>query len=175
MRRVCAFCNEELSPDSGDDDRISHGVCTSCYNHIKASMGVDITEYLTMLDQPVVLVDQDLHILSANQEIRKVTRKDLSSVIGHLSGEVFECEYARCPGGCGNTTHCSGCVIRNSVKETYQTGRPVDKRPATIAQDVDGRPASVSLLISTVKTGDVVLLQVEESSEDCTSGCSDKS
>ena len=137
-------------------------------------MGVDITEYLTMLDQPVVLVDQDLHILSTNQEIRKVTRKEPSSVIGHLSGEVFECEYARCPGGCGNTTHCSGCVIRNSVKETYQTGRPVDKRPATIEQDIDGRLASVSLLISTVKTGDVVLLQVEESSEDCTSGGSDK-
>lgn len=137
-------------------------------------MGVDITEYLAMLDQPVILVDQDLHILSANQETRKVTTKEIPDLIGQVSGEVFECEYARCPGGCGNTTHCSGCVIRDSVKETYQTGRPVNRRPATISQDLEGKTASVNLYISTRKTGDVVLLQIEEASDTCSSGGSDQ-
>jgi len=125
-------------------------------------MGVDLNEYLTMLDLPVMLVDQNLHILTANQETRKLTGKEVPTVIGHLGGEVFECEYARCPKGCGSDIHCSGCVIRNSVIETFQTGNPVDKRPATLTQALITSSDPVKLLISTRKSGDVVLLQVEE-------------
>ncbi|HWQ62798.1 MAG TPA: hypothetical protein VN429_00165 [Methanospirillum sp.] len=136
-------------------------------------MGVDIGEYINMLDLPVVLVDEDMHILCANQEIQKMTSNEMPSVIGHLSGEVFECDYARCPGGCGHTTHCSGCVIRNSVKETYLTGRSVDKRFATIEKEIQGKSSPLNLLISTRKTGNVVLLQVEESSGNTSSPCCD--
>ncbi|PWR72646.1 hypothetical protein DK846_06680 [Methanospirillum lacunae] len=132
-------------------------------------MGVDIGEYINMLDHPVVLVDEDMQILCANQEINKISQNEATSAIGHLGGEVFECDYARCPGGCGKSTHCSGCVIRNSVKETYQTGKSVDKRPATIEKEIQGNCVPVNIFISTRKTGDVVLLQVEESQENVSS------
>lgn len=136
-------------------------------------MGVDIGEYINMLDHPVVLVDEDMHILCANQELNKITRNEPTAAIGHLGGEVFECDYARCPGGCGTSTHCSGCVIRNSVKETYLTGRSVDKRPAIIEKDNEGSFGPVNIFISTRKTGDVVLLQVEENQENTLSQNSD--
>jgi hypothetical protein len=161
MKRICAFCNRDLSPHTGDDDKISHGICSSCYNHVKASMGVDLKEYLNMLDRPVVLVDKDLHVLTANWKAHQFTDKEEPEMLGKLPGEVFECENAKLPEGCGHTVHCSGCVIRNSVNFTFQTGNPVNQHPAVLNQGVSGFSFPVDLLISTQKSGDVVLLKVE--------------
>lgn len=118
-----------------------------------------------MLDKPVLLVDQDMHVLSGNWLSQTLTGKQIADITGKLSGDVFECENAILPGGCGVTIHCSGCVIRNSVNETYKTGIPVYQRPAILNHGYTGIPTSVDLLISTRKAGNVVLLQVEQASD----------
>ncbi len=114
-----------------------------------------------MLDKPVFLVDPDMHVLGANTLSLQMTGKQIQNVTGHLSGEVFECENAILPGGCGATIHCSGCVIRNSVNETYKTGVPVTRRPATLNHNYSRLPPSVDLYITTKKAGEVILLVVE--------------
>jgi len=164
MKRVCSFCNLMLSPDNGNDGLISHGICPSCYNHAKASLGVDLREYLDMLDQPVIIVDSDVHVLAANKKFNSLTGKEIDDIIGHIGGEVFECENAVHPDDCGKTVRCSGCVIRNSVTETYTTGNPVNKRPATLFQITTGVSIPFEMFISTRKAGNAVLLQIEPQS-----------
>ena len=66
MRYVCAYCNKDLRPATSEKEGVSHGICPACYNHVKASLGVDLKDYLNMLDHPVFLVDDDVRILSAN-------------------------------------------------------------------------------------------------------------
>jgi hypothetical protein len=161
MKRVCAFCDKILSPDTEDDGRISHGICPTCFNHAKASLGVDLNEYISMLEEPVILVDSDMHFLAANTESKRITGKEVENVTGIIGGEVFECENATLPGGCGKTVHCSGCVIRNSVSETFKTGNSVNKRPATLHQIKAGVSLPLNMLLSTRKAGGVVLLQIE--------------
>ncbi|WP_319578046.1 hypothetical protein [uncultured Methanospirillum sp.] len=161
MKHVCAFCSRLLSPDHEKDGLVSHGICNPCYNHAKASLGVDLKEYLDMLEEPVVLVDSDMHVLSANTRSKEITGKDVTEIIGLIGGEVFECENANLPEGCGRTVHCSGCVIRNSVSDTYKTGDPVNDQPATLHQLMNGVSIPIEMLISTRKTGSVVLLQIE--------------
>ena len=165
MRHICAYCNKNLSPPDGDDDKISHGVCTSCYNHVKATMGVDLREFLNMLDHPVLLVDHDVRVLTSNWKARQMAGKVIRDVEGHLGGEVFECENATLPDGCGKTIHCSACVIRNAVNEVYQSGNSVENRPATLHQGIPGRARTVDLLVSAKKSEDVVLLMLEPSPE----------
>ena len=124
-------------------------------------MGVDLNEFLNMLDKPVLLVDHDLRVLTANWKAGQVTGKKNEEMIGYPGGEVFECEYARQSEGCGKTEHCSACVIRNSVNETFQTGEPVQRRPATLHKGDPGHSAPVDLLISAKKSHDIVLLMLE--------------
>ncbi len=164
MKILCAFCDKEIL--SGDDNEgpneiISHGVCQPCFNHIKATMGVDLYEYLDMLDYPVLLVDDDVTVLAANTKAKAFVGKDIVKIAGNKGGEVFECIHAKEPGGCGKTVHCSGCTIRNSVTETFKTGNIINKKSATICQEIDGITQTIELLISTRKEGDVVILKVE--------------
>lgn len=161
MRHICAFCKKELAPPDGDDEKVSHGICTPCYNHAKASLGVDLKEFLNMLDYPVLLVDNDVRVLSSNIKAAQFTEKSQEVMTGQYGGEVFECEHAKLPEGCGKTVHCSACVIRNSVNEAYQTGAYIERRPATLHQGIPGHSDSVDLLITARKAGDVVLLVVE--------------
>ena len=162
MRYICSFCNIEYAPPVGDGALISHGICRICYNHARASLGVDLREFLDMLDHPVVLVDHDVRVLSSNEKAAALVKKERAEMIGRFGGEVFECENASLPEGCGRTVHCSGCVIRESVNETYETGNPVICRPAALYQGVPGYSFPVELVISTRKSGDVVFLMVEQ-------------
>lgn len=161
MKYICSFCDIDIAPTTGDGTRISHGVCKTCYNHIKASMGVDLQEFLSMLDHPVILVNRDVRILAANWKIHQMVDKELEKIREKLGGEVFECENSKLPGGCGKTIHCSGCTIRICVNETYQTGNPVKERPATLNQGIPGQSVPIELLISTYKSGELVLLMID--------------
>jgi hypothetical protein len=101
-------------------------------------------------------------VVSANNKARKMLRKDLSEIEGYSGGDVFECEYARLPEGCGNTTHCSGCTIRRTVMQTYGTGKGFQRVQATLNQYTPEDPEEMDLLISTEKLSDVVLLRIDK-------------
>jgi len=163
MKYVCAYCNTELRPKSAEKDGVSHGICTSCYNHIKASLGVDLKEYLNMLDHPVFLVDDDVKVLSANYKAGHLIGNKTLSIHDKRLGEVFECEHALRSEGCGKSVCCSGCAIRKAVSTTYMIGDPVIKKPASLISDMSGIPTAIDLYITTYKVGDVVFLMVEPS------------
>jgi hypothetical protein len=47
------------------------------------------------------------------------------------------------------------------VNETFETGNPVINKPATLNQGPAGFSFPIELLVSTRKSGDIVLLMVE--------------
>ena len=125
--------------------------------------GVSLQEFLDSLIVPTILLDQKGSIQTVNEKARLFFNKDLFFFKGKAPGDVFECEYAKLPGGCGLTVHCSGCTIRQAITETFTSGRPVVKREATLKYAGKGESQEIRYYISTRKTGDAVILQIEDS------------
>jgi len=148
------------------DDAVSHGLCKPCAHHFKAQVGMPLSEYLDGIHAPVLVVTSEGTIGIVNSEACELLGKSVAQVQGFKGGDVFECENARLPGGCGQTVHCSGCTIRNTVMDTLETGEPHLKVPAYLNQHSDREPRRYVLLISTEKRGGVVFLKVEEMNED---------
>jgi PAS domain-containing protein len=164
MQRVCAWCNKSLDnvPSIPKEDRvISHGICDDCISNIKAQMGVPLNEFLDGLKAPIFLVDSDVVVIAANTAARGLLGKDPDRIEGLRGGDVFECAYARLPGGCGKTVHCSGCAIRRSVTETYRTGDSHLRTPAYLNRHELDRTRRLDMMISTERVGDIVLLRID--------------
>ncbi len=139
MVTVCAYCNTILRPASEPDEPVNHGICETCHTRFLSLLGVNIARYLDLLDAPVVLVDEEARILSANHLARGLFEIPAGTDSNpRLCGNVFACENAGLPGGCGQTVQCSGCAIRNTVMETHRTGAPVDRRPAVLTRRLRG-------------------------------------
>jgi len=163
MRRICVWCRAELAdaPNLAEDDEL-RTICRDCWNNVRFQRGAALHEYLEALDVPVVLVNRLGVIEDANGAACRRLEKTPPAVYGKTSGEVFECKYARLPGGCGNTIHCSGCTIRRAVLDTFETGRPHARVPATLRSRSTGLPEPVALFITTHKANEMVLLLIED-------------
>lgn len=168
MKVICSGCGKHLGDKTSDafgDDDISHGLCKPCAHHFLAQVGMPLTEYLEGLPAPVVTVTLEGTISSGNQKACKFLGKSLVQIRGFKGGDVFECEHARLPEGCGNTVHCSGCTIRITVMDTVETGKSHRNVPAYLNQYSDCGSRHLILLISTEKKGGVVFLKIEEINE----------
>lgn len=165
MKRICAWCGSPLDdiPDTGPGSRwITHGICDDCREVVLTTMGIPLSSYLDSLPEPVLLVDGEARVLDANRAVRRVTHDGSSLPAGRLVGDVFECIHAKEPGGCGRTVHCSGCAIRRTVTDTYETGKAHLRVPATMTVSTDREPSSVQLYITTERVGDRVVLRLDE-------------
>lgn len=162
MKRVCAWCNKQLDsipPVSADDNFVTHSICEECASNMEFQMGVPLERYLESLSAPVIMVDASAGFVFANQPARDLLGKEISALAGQPLGNVFECAYARLPGGCGKTIHCSGCVIRSCVRRTFETGEPQAQVPASIHQTSDP-VRQIEMLVSTEKVGALVQLNI---------------
>lgn len=159
MKVVCAWCGKLLKDDA--ERPISHGICDACSRTVQFQEGVKLREYLNALDVPVLAVDSDVVVKVANDRALTLLGKTQNAVGGRLGGDVFECEFARLPGGCGRTIHCSGCAIRLTVAETWRTGRPKVNVPALLHHEQNGEKEEISLYLSTEKVGEMVFLRID--------------
>lgn len=165
MKRICAWCRMELHGgdlQAGPENVITHGICEGCKENMRFQMGVELQVFLDSLGVPIVVVNPDGTIVTGNNQARTLLRKGSEEIEGYKGGEVFECEYARLPEGCGKTTHCSGCTIRRTVMETYGTGKSFLRVPARLDRGTSGDPEKMNLLISTEKLADLVLLRIDK-------------
>ena len=168
MHQVCAWCGKEMGVSSTDGEShrtITHGICASCAYHLIAQAGMPLQEYLDGLDTPVLVVNGDGIVETANAQARAILQKDLSQIVGQAGGDVFECEYARLPEGCGNTIHCAGCAIRRTVMHTHETGQSHTRVPAVLNWEGTDEKRQIPFLISTEKVQNIVLLRVDRVGE----------
>lgn len=144
-----------------DGESVSHGICPRCADNIAFQQGVKLSVYIESLDVPVLVVNGDGEVQAANSQAHATfpAARALSSE-RMLTGDVFECQYARLPEGCGRTIHCSGCAIRRAIRKTLESGEP-RCIPATLSRKDPDHPKSVALTVTTVKQGDAVLLKLE--------------
>lgn len=159
MKRVCAWCNQEMGEAAAPPGAITHGICPGCAARYFAGghPAQELGAFLDGFDIPVVAIDSRMRVLAVNAAA--------SNLIGGMvpdadlrPGEVFDCDYALLPGGCGETVHCSGCAIRLALEETYATGTPRLMMPAYLRNG----DREVRLLITTERVCDAVLLQIDD-------------
>jgi PAS domain-containing protein len=166
VQRTCALCGSGLGDPIASEQRTSgdlprYDLCQRCENRLFAQWGLPFQEYLDELEIPIVITDDNVVLKAANRAACELLGKEAAQMKGRLGGLVFECEHALEPEGCGRTIHCSGCVIRNAVTDSYLTGAPHLRLPATLDRGTPEGGIQQRLLISTLRRDNVVLLKIE--------------
>ncbi len=168
MHVQCAWCQKDLTPaptatpTRGD---ITHGICPECADYFFTKRDHSLRTLLNSLGKPILVVDDDAHVLDASDSVLAQLNMTAEQVRGSLAGDVIECANAKLPQGCGHTVHCLACAIRNCVRETAETGQPFTRVPAWIRQhNAYAHPATwrTRYLISTEKVGPTVLLRIDD-------------
>ncbi|MCP4379233.1 MAG: hypothetical protein GY794_24055 [bacterium] len=119
-------------------------------------------DFLDYLDIPVLLIESEPRSLTANEPARKLLGKGSHDIDGLRGGEAIECVHASSPDGCGQTEHCKSCTIRNTVRETFETGKSFLHVKAYPDIQVGQGVKKMELEISTEKVADVVLLRIDD-------------
>ena len=166
VQRTCVLCNEAVEQPASVGDgptgkHLRYDLCPSCENQLFAQWGLPFQDYLDVLEAPVVVTDGDVVLKAANRAACALLGMEPARMEGLPGGLVFECEHALEPEGCGRTVHCSGCVIRHSVTDTYLNGTAHVRLPATLDRGTPEGGAKVRLLISTLRRENAVLLKIE--------------
>lgn len=168
MRAICAWCGIELhpsTPSAKDASVITHGICQPCADYFFTPRDPSLRGFLNTLTAPVAVVDDDMRVLEANDLALTALGKTRDAALGSRSGDVIECANAKLPGGCGRQVHCAACTLRNSVRETFETGHGFTEVPAWLRQTPstdEAAPGRLRVLISTEKVGDVVMLRFDD-------------
>jgi PAS domain-containing protein len=168
MTTICAWCNKQISNDSGQQDGlISHGICRECQDYFFPSHGQrSFTEFLDLLSVPIVVIDDEMRLVTANRKACRLLGKKARQMEGLHFGEAVECPYARLPGGCGKAVHCRSCTIRLTTLDTYTTGQSHYDVPAFQDISFAGEKKKICFLISTETSGEFVLLRIHEITDD---------
>ncbi|MEN8222171.1 MAG: hypothetical protein ABFR36_02835 [Acidobacteriota bacterium] len=163
MKRVCSYCNKHLGykEDTSVPGAITHGVCDECLEWLKGGIDQSLRDFLDSFNFPVLLIDSNVDVKIANSEAKDLIGKELSEIESFSGGDAIECEFARFPEGCGNTIHCKTCTIRNTVKDTFKTGKSFKDVPAFQNFYSSEGVIKKYLKISTEKFNDMVLLKIE--------------
>jgi PAS domain-containing protein len=159
VRVVCSYCRKDMGRRPPlNDGGLTHAMCPACDEYFgRQWAGMSLAEYLDRFSFPVMLMEAEGRVVAANQAAGAMLDRDPAGMAGLLGGEALECVHARLPEGCGHTTHCATCAIRNAVTRTHRTGQPLTRVPARLK----GRKGSADLLISTALEGKLVRVTVE--------------
>jgi len=172
MKRICAWCSKEILPESVmEEEGVTHGICESCRDYFFSPQGPPtFSGFLDMLSVPVVVVDEEVKVVAANEKARQFLGKSAGEITGKNLGDAIECSYARLPEGCGRSVHCRSCAVRMAVLDTFLTGESHYDVPAYDDLSFYKKDRSIKFLISTEKSGDYVYLRIHEVKEQNANG-----
>jgi hypothetical protein len=166
MKLVCAWCGSEIERSGYDQTvhrYISHGMCPACCQiWLSQERGVSLQCHIDSIPVPILLVDSKNTTLAINTKASEILGVPSEAIGGSQFGSVFDCVHSDLAEGCGRSLHCSGCVIRRSVADTYQTGQPQVAVPATLSVTNSENPSDVVFTITTVRNDKVVLMRIDQ-------------
>jgi hypothetical protein len=162
MKIICAWCNKVLTEYESHKGAISHGICPECLRGVLGD-GIEISlmDFVDRLGFPVVLSDRSAAVRRVNGMAARVLNQPAAKLENIAAGMVIECQNAFAPGGCGNTEHCAGCVLRGTILATYTDGEP---RYGVYSQhDIRAKDGATPKRIrfSTTRVGEAVILVIE--------------
>ena len=168
LKRICAWCGVDLGPEDGDgaleEAPITHGMCLGCAAKMLSGESDFLQVLFDKMGIPVLMKGPHATLHAANKLSSQLLSKNYVPGEKKISGpgDLISCIYAAAPKGCGTDFHCKSCTIRNTVLETYQTGKPFIKVKAypDVQFGVDAK--TVCFEITTEKFGDFVLLRVDD-------------
>ena len=171
MNRICAWCNSPMGQIYDDPElmgsngasanssatAVTHGICPTCTENLMGRRRHEFNAFLDTFTQPILVVAADGRVRTANQIAQAMLGKSLPDIEGLPGGDVFECVNASLPKGCGNTIHCVGCTVRQTVMDTMHTKKAHHRVPASL----ETHSGQIDFLITTVPSGEFVMLRVD--------------
>lgn len=159
MRKTCISCKGKLLRN---DQLITGGICKTCISSLVDCNGESWRTLLNGFDAPLLLMQPEpRRVRTANKNACALFGKDLSRIEGSRGGEVFDCEYAFTELGCGLDDHCRECRIRNTIVETFKTGKSFAGVSGILTIKRDDKLKHYSLTISTESIGDLALVRID--------------
>lgn len=77
----------------------------------------------------IFVVDDDVRIQEYNAAAAELLSSKRKAILKRRGGNVLNCLHSKdVPEGCGYSSFCNDCVIRNSVNEAFQGNRVVHRR-----------------------------------------------
>lgn len=87
-----------------------------------------LTALLDNLVSGIFIVDKDIRIRSFNDSFKALFQKQQEKILGELCGNALGCEYTVLEGkDCGDTIHCKGCKLRDSLLKSFTEKVPAYK------------------------------------------------
>lgn len=148
---TCYGCSRALAEE--DDLRRLTRVCESCFDDLLSSRNGKLSAYLESLEIPAALLSLEQTVIDSNSSFQRMASTGI--VVGRRLGAILDCMYAPLLGLCGETVPCLLCKVKRSIEHTWQTGKGLREVPFSFPHKVEARK---TLLITTEKTGDAVLL-----------------
>jgi len=170
VKRVCAWCNKPMDDPAGEAvqgaDLITHGLCEECESFVASNEPRSLREFVNLFTEPVLCVDDNAQVLTANDVACYALGRDPSEVGDLLFGEVAQCRWARSPGGCGTTEHCLGCSIRGMVRDAFESGTTFSRQPAYVERETpEGSVLRLEFALTTERRDGIVLVRIDEADE----------
>ena len=97
MKIVCAWCDNVIREDSVKKGKgVSHGICDSCREYFfKDTESSTFDKFLDKLSVPVIVVDEDVKIVTANNKAKRLLGKRQKDFKGIYFGDAVECDSLR--------------------------------------------------------------------------------
>ena len=74
----------------------------------------------------LLLIDESIIISKINNVTAKMVGKNVQEIVGTRPGHGLNCIHSFDePEGCGHSSFCSECPIRNAVESVFKTGQPI--------------------------------------------------
>ena len=118
----------------------------------------------------MLLVDADRRVRKVNRYAASMTGTAEGDLVGLRGGAAVRCvHHLDDPRGCGFGPDCHECAVRNTVLDTFETGRRYHQVEATLPIGVNGQVRDMTFLLSTAlldhRETPMVLVTMEDITE----------
>jgi PAS domain-containing protein len=161
MKVICAWCQQVLTDDPSREAIVSHGICDAC---LREAIGgpVSLDKFVDSLDVPVLVMDGSLTVRAVNHAAEAIIGRPVAEMRNTRVGVAIKCVNGGAPGGCGQSTRCRGCMLRQNLVDTHADGRRrygvYGEKPLTAG----GMQGPLRFQYSTQKVGEIVLCLIED-------------
>lgn len=99
----------------------------------------------------LVLVDEERRVVRANEAALDFAQRTMKEIMGIRGGEALGClNSLDDPNGCGFGPNCTICGVRNTVLDTFKTGKSHYQAEAALPFEINGKKTILNLIVNTV-------------------------
>ena len=101
---------------------VAHGICLLCKLEFIGETWLSLKESVGRIPFPVLFVDGDYNVDAVSATAGKLVAGNAKNETKPLTGVVIVGVNSQLPGGCGHSSECVGCILRNKATATFAEG-----------------------------------------------------